>query len=164
MSKSVLGFSLIALCLGALGLFFFLEQNKGSHLVLNGSIKKVRIQELEPKRSLMILDFRLTNPSDFTFEVKNIDLYLTTSDGEVVEGAFAAQMNTDQIFESYNTLGQRYNPTLVSREKIPPGKIVDRMVAVSVNLPAAAVESRKKLVLKIEEMNRMITELVELPK
>ena len=83
---------------------------------------------------------------------------------KVVEGAFAAQMNTDQIFESYNTLGQRYNPTLVSREKIPPGKIVDRMVAVSVNLPAAAVESRKKLVLKIEEMNRMITELVESPK
>ena len=63
MSKSVLGFTLIALCAVGLGLFLFLEQNKGAHMVLEGSIKLVRVLQLEPDRSLLICDFRLTNPA-----------------------------------------------------------------------------------------------------
>ena len=161
MSKSVLGYSLIALCVVGLGLALLWQQNKGSHLVLDGSIKKVRVQELDPKRTLVICDFRLNNPADFTFEVKNIDLILTTAEGETLQGTFAAQMDTDRIFDAFPVLGQRYNPSLVSREKIAPGKLVDRMVAASFDVAPAIIEGRKKLLLRIEEMNRLVTELVE---
>ncbi len=161
MSKSVLGFTLIALCAVGLGLFLFLEQNKGAHMVLEGSIKLVRVLQLEPDRSLLICDFRLTNPAAYDFDAKHFALLLTTADGNVLEGTFAANSEAERIFEAYPELGPKYNPVLFTRQKIEPGKTVDRMVAVSYKVPAATLESRKKLVLRIDEADRMVSEIVE---
>jgi hypothetical protein len=161
MTKSVLGFTLIALCAVGLGLFFFLEQNKGAHMVLEGSIKKVRVLELEKERSLLICDFRLKNPADYTFDVKQLTLDLTTAEGNVLEGMFAANNEAERIFEAYPALGQQFNPVLFTRQKIEPGQTVDRMVAVSYKVPVAVLESRTKLVLQVDEVNRMITKIEE---
>ena len=161
MSKSVLGFTLIALCVVGFGLLLFLEQNKGAHMVLEGSIKLVRVLQLEPERSLLICDFRLKNPADYDFDVKHLALFLTTADGNELEGAFAANSEAERIFEAYPALGPKYNPVLFTRQIIEKGKTVDRMIAVSYNAPADVLESRKKLVLRVNEVDRMISEIVE---
>ena len=130
-------------------------------MVLEGSIKLVRVLQLEPDRSLFICDFRLKNPADYDFDVKHLALTLTTANGSELEGTFAANSEAERIFEAYPVLGAKYNPVLFTRQKIEKGKTVDRMVAVSFKAPAEVLESRKKLVLRIDEVDRMVSEIVE---
>ena len=64
MSKQVLGLTLAALFILGAGLIGFLQWNKRVHLVLEGKIQKVRVQEIDPQRTIVITDFRITNPAE----------------------------------------------------------------------------------------------------
>jgi hypothetical protein len=60
------------------------EGNKGAHLELDGRILHVRTLALNPKATIVIVDFREVNPSDVTFIVKDVEIKLLGVPGDPV--------------------------------------------------------------------------------
>ena len=55
-------------------------------------------------------------------------------------------------------LGQKYNDTLILRDKIPPHTSQDRMVAARFEAPVAKLESHKRFVIRVEEVDGKVVE------
>ena len=51
---------------------------KGNHLELSGSVLKVRAMPAGSGASFVVIDFRVTNPSDIPFVVKQVSLASST--------------------------------------------------------------------------------------
>ncbi len=58
-------------------------------------------------------------------------------------------------------LGQKFNDSLVMRDRIPPHTSTDRMVAARFQAPVAMLEGRKRFIVRVEEMDRTTFELSE---
>ncbi len=65
------------------------------------------------------------------------------------------------MFEYYKTIGKQYNPTLMARDKIESGQQVDRMIALRFNAPEEEINSRKNLVMTIEDVDGAKAEIKE---
>jgi hypothetical protein len=131
--------------------------NKGSHVVLEGSIQTVRTQDLDGA-SVMVVDFRATNPSNYAYVVREVKLILDL-DGQKTEGAVVADMDAKKLFEYYPALGQKFNDTMKMRDKVQPKETVDRMVMVRFEAPEAKIKANKGVVVRIEEVDGLISEL-----
>jgi len=142
---------LVVLGLAASGVLWV---NKGSHVVLEGSIQKARTLALEESASFLVLDFRVTNPSDYPFVVREVKVIV---DG--VEGNVVADVDAKRLFEYYKEIGPKYNDSLKTRDKVGARQTVDRMVSARFELPEAKLKGRKSLVLRIEEVDGLVNEL-----
>ena len=58
----------------ALAVVAILQHTKGAHLVLQGKILKIRTGALSDSDSIAVLDFRVENPSDVPFLVREVDV------------------------------------------------------------------------------------------
>jgi len=58
-------------------------------------------------------------------------------------------------------LGQKYNDTLVTQDKIPPGASADKMVAVRFEAPESRLENSKRFLQRIEDVDGPVTEFSE---
>lgn len=134
--------------------------NRGSHMVLDGTIQKVRTQELDEKSTLVVVDFRLTNPADYKFMVKEVQVVLDV-DGAQQEGATVAEIDARRLFDYYKALGPKFNDSFKTRDVLQPKESADRMIAAQFNLPETKVGERKSLKVRIQEVDGPVTELVE---
>ena len=150
----------LAVVLVAAGLWGVLRVNKSSHMVLEGNIQKVRTLGLADDATAVIVDFRVTNPTDFKFMVREVRV-VVDADGKVAELEPVADVDAKALFDGYPTIGPKYNDTLRLRNVIPAKATQDFMVAVRVEAPVAQVEKRRDLKLRIEEMDGLTTELIE---
>ena len=113
--------------------------------------------------TIAVIDFRVTNPSNGQFVVKNIDVFLDTKDGKQLDSANFAETDSKRMFDYYKVLGKKYNATLLTRDKIEPGQTVDRMIAVRFTVPDAQVGNRKDVRLVIEDLDGLKSQVVERP-
>jgi hypothetical protein len=136
------------------------EGNKGAHLELDGRILHVRTLALNPKATIVIVDFREANPSDVSFIVKDVELKLEGVEGEPV-GQMISKADMNTIFQYEKLLGPKYNEVLGVGDHIDPHKSVDRMVGARFELGESAIEARSAVHLKFEDLDRAVAELTE---
>jgi hypothetical protein len=151
----------IGLAVVAAGLGITLLSTKGAHLELDGRILHVRVLSLNPNASIVVLDFRAKNPSDVQFVVKNVEIVLEPTSGEPLVGASISKADVDNVFKYEKILGPKYNDVLSIRDKIGARETLDRMDGARFELGEAAIESRKLIKLRIEDMDGTIAEIVE---
>ena len=72
-----------------------------------------------------------------------------------------SDIDATRAFQNYPVLGQKFNDTLKTRDQIAPHAGVDRMIAVRIDLPAAKVDTRKRMLLRIEDVDGTIVEIPE---
>ena len=84
--------------------------------------------------------------------------------GNRTEGTTATEMDARQLFQAMPTLGQKYNSTLLERDRVPPRGQLDRMVMAKFDLPESKLQARKQFVVKIEEIDGGLFEIQERPK
>lgn len=149
----------IAFALAAAALGVILWFNRGAHMVLEGTVQKVRTLDLDGATAV-IVDFRLTNPSDYTFVVRQAFVIVETGD-QTLEGMVVADADAKRFFDYYKTIGPKYNDTLVMREKIPSKRIVDRMLAARFEAPEPVLAARRNLKIRVEEVDGVVTEIAE---
>src|SRR5271154_1798865 len=94
------------------GIGVMMLSTKGAHLDLTGEILKVRVLSLNPNASLVIVDFRVKNPSDVWFVVKSVDIKLDPASGETLEGASISKFDIENVFKYEKLLGPKYNDVL----------------------------------------------------
>jgi len=143
-------------------IFTMLTATQGAHLRLEGKILKVRVLALPGSvASIVIIDFRATNPSDVPFVVNSVTLHLQPATGDAVDGNTISKNDIENIFRYQKLLGPKYNNTLSLQDRIEPHKIADLMAGARFELPEAAVNSRKSIKVRIEDVDGASAELTE---
>ena len=146
---------LAGLAVVAVLLVLLFTGTKGARLRLEGRILKVRVLALSGSdASLVMVDFRVTNPSDVLFVVNSIQVRIEPASGEsVVVGATIAKPDIDNVFQYAKLLGPKYSDVLGMRDRLAPRQTLDRMVGARFEMPEAAVNARKSLQLEIEDVD-----------
>ena len=153
MSKRFLIFFGVGLAAVAIAVIGILSYTKGSHLVLQGQILKIRTGALSDSDSVAVLDFRLTNPSDIPFVVRQVEVALEQPNGNMVQGNNVVKEDLKQLFQYNRFLGERYNDGLAIKDTVPPHSTVDRMLAVRFDVNDRDLESAKTIHLSIQDMD-----------
>src|SRR4051794_38826025 len=143
-----IGLAVIALAVGGI----FLMQ-RGDRIELPGKILKVRTAELDQDSSIAVIDFRITNPSDVQFEVRTVTVEMEDNQGKSYQGQSVSDMDATRLFEGLPVLGQKYNKTLLMRERLGSHGSADRMIAARFQAPLAMIDGRKRFIVRIEEVD-----------
>jgi hypothetical protein len=134
---------------------------RGAHVELQGKILKVRTAPLDENSSVAVLDFRFTNIADYPFAVREVTVALEDSSGNRIQGTTIAETDAQHLMEALPLLGQKYNPSLIVRDKIPGHASQDRMIAARFDIPEAQIEKRRQLTIRIEDVDGPVSEIKE---
>ena len=151
-----IGLAIIAI---AVAVMFYLQ--RGAHVELKGSVLKVRTEALDETSSVAVIDFRFVNPSDVQFVVRSVDVTMEGKDGSSTPGQPISEVDTKRVFQYHPMLGQKFNDSLLMRDKIPARQAEDRMIAARFEMPAEKLEARKAFHIRIEDVDGPVSELVE---
>jgi hypothetical protein len=161
MSKNfmiALGVGLVCIAIAVAGILYM---QRGARVGVTGQVLKVRSAPLDENSTIVVLDFRVTNPSDYPFVARNVTAIVEDASGNKTDGLTAPELDAKHIFEGIPVLGEKYNQTLIERDKVAPHGALDRMVAARFDMPEAKLQSRKRFVIKIEEIDGQMFEISE---
>jgi hypothetical protein len=161
MSKNFLiavGIGIACVAIAVVGILFM---QRGARVGVTGQVLKVRTAPLDENSTIVVLDFRVTNPSDYPFVARNVTAIFEDASGNRTEGITASEIDARHIFEGIPVLGEKYSQTLIERDKVTPRGTLDRMVAARFDMPEAKLQGRKRFVVKIEEIDGQVFEISE---
>jgi hypothetical protein len=93
--------------------------------------------------------------------VHSVETAIDSAAGETIMGGGVASADVNSAFRNYPLLGEQYNPILKERDTIPAHRAVSRMVGIRFDAPAAKVESRKRVILRVEDITGPVLELTK---
>lgn len=152
-SKRFLIFFGVGVAVIAMAIFAIFSGTKGSHLELKGKIMKIRTGALSDQDSIAVLDFRVENPSNVPFVVRQVEVSLEEKDGSMAEGANVAKDDLKALFQYNRFLGDKLNDALTIKDTIPPHATVDRMVASRFDVKNRDLEASKAIHLSIQDVD-----------
>jgi len=150
------GIGIVCIAIAVAGVFYM---QRGAQVALQGKVLKLRTVPLDENSSLAVVDFRLANNSDYQFMVRGVTVVMVNADGAEMEGATVSEPDARRVFAGIPTLGQKYNDTLIMNDKIPPHASWDRMVAARFDIPEEKLAARKRLLVRIEEVDGKVVEI-----
>jgi hypothetical protein len=134
---------------------------RGAHLELPGGILKARTAALDENSSVAMLDFRLTNTSDYPAVVRTVLVYAEEKNGNRLEGQTISDPDAQRVFDGIKLLGTKYLQSLVTRDRLPARATWDRMIGARFEVPDGRLQSRKRFVISIEEIDGRFFEIAE---
>ena len=137
----------------AIAVVLILSSTKGSHLVINGKILKVRTGALSDNDSIAVMDLRMENPSNLAFVVRQVEVTLEENDGTMADGLVVAKGDLKQLFQFNRFLGDQYNDSLTIKDQIAPHATVDRMLAARFEVKKQDLEAAKAIHVSIQDMD-----------
>jgi hypothetical protein len=161
MSGRFWAFFVAGLAVVGVAIYLLLEGTRSAHLDLTGDVLKVRVLPVGPAASIVVADFRVTNPSAIPFVVEAVEVLLDPPAGETRSGAVVSKQQMDVVFQGLKLIGPKYNEILGMQDRVGPGETVDRMAAARFEVPAGVVESRKGLRMRIEDVDGTVAEIGE---
>jgi len=135
--------------------------HQSSLVRLDGSVLKVRTFPLTPESTLLMVDFRVNNPTRLPFVVEKVEMFVDRSGGDPAPGDMLSRADVDRVFEYTKLAGPKYNDTLIVSTRIQPGESLDRMSVGRVDLPEAAIDGRLAVRLRIREIDGQVAEVRE---
>jgi hypothetical protein len=121
----------------------------------------VRTLALDENSAAALIDFRVLNPSDYPFVVRQATVSMVEPSGKTIEGMIVADVDAQRLFEYYPAIGPKYNDTLTIRTKVNPHQSIDRMLAVRFEVPEKLLQERRGLRIRIEDVSGPVSEIVE---
>lgn len=149
---------LVVIAIAVLWIFYM---QRGAHIEPAGKILKVRTLALDEGSSIAVVDFRVVNSSDYTVVVREVTVTLEQPNGTAPDGTVVSEVDARRLFQYYPVLGQKYNDSLIIRDRIKPHETLDRMIAVRFEVPVAQLDARKRLRLRIVDVDGPSGELIE---
>lgn len=157
MSKNILIASLVGIAIVAIAIAMVMHAQRGAHIELTGKILKVRTAPIDENSSVAAVDFRVTDPADYPFMVKSVTLTVVDASGKQIDGSTVSEPDAVRIFDALPLLGPKYNSSLIIGERIASHQTVDRMSSARFEVPDSVLESRKNLILRIDEVDGRAT-------
>ncbi len=163
MSKNfmiAMGIGLAVIAIAVCGVLFM---QRGARVGVEGQFLKVRTTPIDENSTIVVLDFRLKNPSDYPFVARNVTAIYEDPAGGRTEGSTFTEVEAKNVFQVMPTIGQRYNQTFIERDKVPGRGQIDRMVMAKFDMSEAKLQARKQFLVKIEEIDGGTFEIAEKP-
>jgi hypothetical protein len=161
MSRTLLITFGIGIVVVAIAVSVIVYMQRGGHVELPGTILKVRTAPLDEQSAAAVIDFRVTNPSDYPFQVRGVTVVLENRNGAQTEGATVSETDARQLMAGVPLLGDKYNPSLMVRERVPAHTTLDRMIAARFEVPDSQLQARKRFLVRIEEVDGVVQVLPE---
>lgn len=143
----------------AVAAILFLQ--RGAHLDMPGQVLKVRTAPLADSYSIAVIDFRVSNSSDYPAVVRNVVVYDEDKSGARTAGKTIADSDAKRVFDGIPSLGTKYNKSLIIQDKVPGHATWDRMIAATFDSPDAALQQRKRFIVEVEEIDGAKFEFAE---
>jgi hypothetical protein len=159
MNREFLRYAALGLLVAAALVAAVLYLNRGAHVVVKGSVQKVRTQAMDERSVVVVADFRFVNPSDYPLIVRDAKLMLEDAQGRRVEGMMVGEVDAERLFRYYPLLGPKYNRSLIARDRVEPREQMDRMIAARFELPEGAVRSCRRLIIRVEDVDGAVSEI-----
>jgi|SRR5579863_2896859 len=153
MSKQFWGFLVVGLVAVGLAVAAIWSGTKGAHLDLTGKIINVRSVPIDGKTMLVVVDFRVTNPSDIPLVIREVSLKMERYKDTPLNGTEVSRGDVDTMFEAFPAIGAKVKDVLAPPETVGPGKTIDRMAEATFETTKAAVEVRKAVILHVEDVD-----------
>ena len=161
MSKNFLiAFGIGIVCI-AIAAWVVVYVNRGAYVDLPGKVLKVRTAPLDEASAVAVVDFRVSNPASYPFVVRKVTVAMEDNAGAESEGETVSEVDARQLFQAIPLLCQKFNDTLLMRDSVPSHTSWDRMVAARFEVPQAKLEARKRLIVRIEEVDGKVFDLSE---
>lgn len=144
----VAGAALLAVAIW--GIFY---AQRGAHLQLPGKFLKVRTAPVDDNSSIAMIDFRLTNQSNYPAVIRSVGVALEDRSGKRVEGVTMADADAQRVFDAMPILGQKYNRSLMLQDRVPAHATLDRMIGVRFEIPESRLQDRARLIILIDEVD-----------
>jgi hypothetical protein len=158
MKKPLLVFgSAVAIVLAIIAGFFWSQ--RGERHELRGEILKVRTAPLDENHSVAVIDFRFQNVANYEYNVKEVTVIIQDKAGMNIEGMTIPDLDATHLFQAIPLLGEKYNPSLIVRNRIPSHATEDRMIAASFPIPEDQLDMRRGITVRVEEANGVISEI-----
>ncbi len=138
-----------------------LYMQRGARIGVTGEFLKVRTAPLDDGSSVAVADFRFHNPGKLLMVVRGVTLVMEDKSGNRIEGTTVAEADAKRMFDALPLLGQKYNTTLMTRDRIPSGATEDRMVAARFEMPESKLQERQRFLVRIEDVDGPVSELTE---
>lgn len=161
MNRNTVAAFAIGIAVIAIAVAGVLYMQRGARVGLAGSFLKVRTAPLDENSSVAVIDFRFRNPGDVRFVVRDVTVVLEDAIGNRIDGRTVSEMDAQRLFEGLPILGQKFNTTLMTRDSVAAHAAEDRMVAARFEVPEAKLEARKRLIVRIEDVDGPVTEISE---
>jgi len=161
MSRTLLITFGIGIAVVAIAVCAVVYTQRGGHVELSGKILKVRTAPLDEQSSAAVIDFRVTNASDYPYQVRGVTVVLESQNGAQAEGSTASEVDAQHLIAGLPLLGDKYNQSLMVRERVPAHTTLDRMIAARFEVPDAQLQARKRFLVRIEEVDGVVNELPE---
>jgi LEA14-like dessication related protein len=153
MSKQFWGFLVVGLVMVGLGVAAIWSGTKKQHLDLTGKVIKVRSVAVDDKSTLVVVDFRVTNPSAIPLVLREVSLKMERYKEDPLDGLKVSKSDVDTMFQIFPRIGVKYSDVLAQGETITPGKTIDRMAEATFETTEPVVEYRKAMVLHFEDVD-----------
>jgi hypothetical protein len=160
MSKGFAVTFMIGLLVIGVVIWAVLYKQQGAHIDPKGSILKVRTLKLDDNSSAAVVEVRLANDADYPLVARSIEMTAVTRKAEV-PGNMVAEVDVKDLFKNFPLLGEQYNPVLKAREKVPPHGSIDREVCAQFTIPVEDLDSRKDLIVRVEDITGPTAEMHE---
>jgi hypothetical protein len=151
----------VGLVVIAIAVVWIFYMQRGAHIEPAGKILKVRTLALDENSSVAVIDFRVVNSSDYTVIVREVAVTLDQPNGTASDGTVVSEVDARRLFQYYPVLGQKYNDSLIIRDRIKPHETLDRMIAARFEIPVAQLDARKRLKLRVVDVDGPSGELIE---
>jgi hypothetical protein len=152
-SACAIGLLAVAVVVG--GILFM---QRGAHMDLTGPVA-VRILPTDANTALAVVDLKITNPSDYDFEVSNITITLETAAGEFPVTT-VGRVDAKRLFDSMPEAGP-FHPTLYTKAVIPAHATADYTLLAQYNRPETFLKGRKRFTVQIQEINGKVAQFAE---
>ncbi len=159
MSKTFWTFLVVGLAIVGAGIGLVFMGTAKNHLDLTGEVLKVRTVALSPDATYVVADFRVKNPSNIEFDVKNIEITIDPAKGEPLKGTIASKADVETMFQYQKLIGPKFNSVLSLRDRVGAGKSGDFMVGARFDAPESDVAARKAVHLKIEDLDGAVAQI-----
>jgi hypothetical protein len=156
MSRTLLITFGIGIVVVAIAVTVIVYMQRGGHVELPGKVLKVRTAPLDEQSAAAVIDFRVTNPSDYPFQVRGVTVVLENQNGAQTEGSTVSETDARQLMAGVPLLGDKYNPSLMVRERVPAHTTLDRMIAARFEVPDSQLQARKRFLVRIEEVDGVL--------
>src|SRR5580658_6235530 len=120
MSKRFWGFLVVGLVAVGLAVSAIWSGTESAHLDLTGKIIRVRSVALDSGRCLVVVDFRVTNPSGVPLVLREVSLHIERYKDDPVDGVEVSKGDVDTMFEAFPAIRVKYSDVLAPPETIAP--------------------------------------------
>jgi hypothetical protein len=134
---------------------------RGAHLELTGTLTRVEVLPGDDANSTLVVEYKVTNPSDVPFVTRRVDVTVQLAGGRTVEGTTASESDIRRLLDFYSHLKGITAAALKPRDTVAPRQTVERTVAAGVPASEKDIRARQGLTVRFVDVDGAASEVKE---